>query len=70
MGLFFLEVLVGGFESARHDGFVTLIEVDEGHTHPAPSSRDRGEDCGLVGDEGLLLFGRELEHPAAVGLAG
>ena len=54
LGLFCLQVLVGGLESAGHDGLVGFVEVDVGHAHAAPSSLDRGEDVGLIGDEGLL----------------
>ena len=65
-----MEVLVGGFEGAGHDGFVGLVEVDEGHAHASPSSLDGREDVGLVGDEGGLLIEGELEDSAAFFLVG
>ena len=59
-----------GLEGAGHDGFVGLVEVDVGHAHAAPSSLDGGEDVGLVGDEGGLLFEGEFEDSAAFVLRG
>ena len=65
-----MKVLVGGLEGAGHDGFVGFFEVNVGHAHAAPASLDRGEDVGLVGDEGGLLFEGEFEDAAALLLAG
>ena len=65
-----MEVLVGSLESACHDGFVGLIELDVGHAHAAPSSLNRGEDVGLVGYEGGLLVECEFEDSEAIFLAG
>ena len=45
-------------------------EMDVGHAHASPSTLDGGEDFWLLGDEGLLLFGGELEDTAALFLAG
>ena len=61
-----MDVLVGGFQCAGHDGLVGLVEVDEGHAHSSPSSLDGREDVGLVGDEGCLLFEGEFEDSAAL----
>jgi hypothetical protein len=68
--LFGVEILVGGFEGACHDGLVCLVEVDVGHAHAAPASLDGGEDVGLVGDEGGLLFEGEFEDSATFLLSG
>ena len=70
MGLFCLQVLVRGFESAGHDGLVGLAEADVGHAHAAPSSLDGRKDVGLVRDEGLLLFDGDLEDTEASFLTG
>ena len=66
MRLLLLEVVVGGLEGAGHDGLVGLVEVEERHAPAAPASLDGREDVGLVGDEGVLLFGGELEDAAAL----
>ena len=65
-----MEILVGSFEGAGHDGLVGPVEVDVSHAHAAPSSLYGGEDVGLVGDEGTLLFGGEFEDAAALILGG
>ena len=65
-----MEVLVGDFEGAGHDGLVGLIELDVGHAHASPSSLDRREDVGLVGDEGGLLIEGEFEDSVTLFLAG
>ena len=69
MGLFCLQVLIRSFEGAGHDGLVGLAEADVGHAHASPSSLDRGEDVGLIGEEGGLLFEGEFEDSASFFLA-
>ena len=70
MGLFRLQVLICGFESVGHDGFVGFVEVDVGHSHASPSSLDGREDVGLVGDEGGLLVECEFEDSVTLFFAG
>src|ERR1700735_5284203 len=44
--------------------------MNEGHAHSSPAAVDRGEGVGLLGDEGVLLLRRELEHTVTFFLSG
>jgi hypothetical protein len=68
--LLLLDVGVGSLEGASHDGFVRFFEVNVSHAHAPPSTLDWGEDVGLIGKKGMLLFKCELEDAAAFFLAG
>jgi hypothetical protein len=68
--LLLLQVSVGRFERALHDGKLRGLKIDERHAHASPASGYRREDLGQLGDEGLLLVEGELQDSAAVLLGG
>ena len=62
--------MVCGAQGAGDKRFGGCVEVDEGRAHPSPAARDGSEDFRLLGDKGLLLLGRQLDHAATFLLRG
>ena len=62
--------MVSGAQSPGNEGLVGFVEMDEGHAHATPAALDGGEGLWLFGDEGLLLFWRELDDSETFLLRG
>ncbi len=62
--------MIGGAQGSGDKVFIGFVEMDEGHAHASPAAVDGGEGPWLLGDEGLLLLWRELDHPATFFLSG